>query len=195
MSKLHFILFTFLFSISSFTQTTQGSEIGIDGSGAVSTQGGSLVLGLKYGYKKTPEFIWGPSFRILRYWSNPYNSIYAGHYNVWGGGIYAHYRYQNILFFGGELEVLKNPFALLNNAKTQWVPTLFLGGGFSKEYKEMIRVNLSIFYDVINSLNSPFRTSYTIKKTNPSGQIIGYIPIIYRLSIFIPLNGKEKEDK
>lgn len=194
MTKIFALILTFSLSINLFSQTTTGSEIGIDGYFGASSQGGSYGLGLKYGYKKTPEFIWGPSFRLMRYWSNPYNSIYVGHYNVWGGGIYAHYRYQNLLFFGGEFELLKNPFALLNNAKTEWVPTLFLGGGFSKEYNEKIRLNVGIFYDVINSINSPFRTSYTMKKTSTTGQIVGYVPVIYRLSIFIPLNKNKEED-
>ena len=196
MKKSLIIILSIFFSISISAQTIEGSEIGIDGSVGFSSMGGSFGIGLKYGYKKSPDFIWGPSFRLMRYWTSNYTLDYTGHSNIWGGGVYAHYRIQNILYLGAEAEFLKNPFAMINQAKSQWVPTFFLCGGFSKEYKEQIRVNVGIYYDIINSLNSPFRTSYTIKKTNPeTGQIIGYIPIIYRFSIFIPIKNTKESDE
>ncbi|MBI1838090.1 MAG: hypothetical protein HYR91_12580 [Flavobacteriia bacterium] len=195
MKKIFLLFVANLLCLTLSSQTIKGSEIGIDGALGFSTMGGSFGLGLKYGYKKTPDFIWGPSFRLMRYWSSSYTLNYVGHANIWGGGFYFHYRMQNVLYLGVESEILKNPYASINYAKTNWVPTLFLCGGFSKEYKEKIRLNVGLYYDVINNVNSPFRTSYTMKKTNPqTGQIIGYIPLIYRFSIFIPIKNTKESD-
>ncbi|MGY8927905.1 MAG: hypothetical protein ACKVJC_11520, partial [Flavobacteriales bacterium] len=78
-----------------------------------------------------------------------------------------------------------------------WAATLFIGGGFSKEYNKKIRINLGIFYDVINANNSPFRTSYTLKiKDSQTGDVQRILPIIYRINFFIPIgNNKDKKDK
>ena len=97
MKKSLIIILSIFFSLSISAQTIQGSEIGIDGSVGFSSMGGSFGIGLKYGYKKSPDFIWGPSFRLMRYWSSSYNLDYTGHSNIWGGGVYAHYRIQNVL--------------------------------------------------------------------------------------------------
>ena len=191
MKKIYFGFISLCFSINLYSQTFENSEIGIDCFFGASNQGGSFGLGVKYGLKSpsNENFVYGPSFRLMRYWSNAYLTNYTGHANIIGGGLFAHYRIQNILFIGTETEMLKNPYAIVNNvSKAKWVPNFFIGGGFSKEYNEKFRLNVGVFYDVITDKNSPFRTSYVMKKTDPiTHAITGYLPVIYRIALFIRL--------
>jgi hypothetical protein len=168
-------------------------EIGVDGYFGASTNGGSFGLGLKYGIKLKENIIVGPSARILRTWST-FNGV-ASSFNIYGGGVFAHIRYGNVIFGGVEFEALKSPLNYSNMASpTKYIPTLFVGGGFSKEFHELVRVNAGIMYDVINHVNSPFRPSYTMKIVNSqTGEIQGYIPIIYRIAFFFPLGPSTPE--
>ena len=173
-----------------------GSEVGIELHGGASNLGGTFSLGLKYAAILNENYAVGPSFRLQRLWNN--NLGVSTSANLWGGGIWAHIRYKNVLFGGIEFEMIKSPYNPIGwvPAERTWSPTLFIGGGFSKEYNEKIRINLGIFYDVINAENSPFRSSYTIKiKDSQTGQVQKILPIIYRINFFIPIRFKQKEDK
>ncbi len=184
--------FIFIFGLStSFSQTIVGSEIGVDGYLGASNLGGSFGAGLKYGFKSPENLIFGPSVRLMRTWSN-YLGIKTS-YNIWGGGVFAHYRYQNSLFAGAEFEMLKSPISYTAiNPSTNWAATLFIGAGFSREFNQKIRLNIGLFYDVINADNSPFRPSYFMKiKDSQTGQVTKILPFIYRLAVFIPLGNKE----
>ena len=111
-------------------------------------------------------------------------------WSVFGGGVFGHYRFQNVLFAGAEFEMLKSPYTklgLLSSFQT-WAPTLFVGGGFSREFNESFRINAGIMYDVINADNSPFRGSYNFTVKNEQGQVIRILPIIVRLAFFIPIS-------
>ena len=132
----------------------------------------------------------------MKSWSNNNGSNY--HYSIYGGGVFAHARYGNMVFGGVEFEMLNTPlfYSVVNKANSHWVPTLFIGGGFSREFKEFIRINAGVFYDVINNVNSPFRTSYMMTKTSPAtGQISGYIPVIYRISFFFRIADTKKKEE
>ncbi len=185
----------------SFAGVTQvefnGSEIGAEiHAGSVSNLGGTFSIGMKYAAILNENFAVGPSFRIQRIWNN--NLGISTSANIWGGGIWAHARYKNALFGGVEFELIKNPFNQINwlPADRRWAATLFLGGGFSKEYNGKIRINLGIFYDLINADNSPFRASYTIKiKDSQTGQVQKILPIIYRINFFFPIGRKKSEDQ
>ncbi|MEJ6505769.1 MAG: hypothetical protein QNK70_09635 [Crocinitomicaceae bacterium] len=174
-----------------------GSEIGVELHGGASTLGGTFSSGLKYAAILNENFAVGPSFRLQRIWNNNIGTSTSA--NIWGGGIWAHVRYKNVLFGGVEFELIKNPYNQNNwePAERKWAPTLFLGGGFSKEYNEKIRINLGIFYDIINADNSPFRSSYTIIiKDSQTGNTQRRLPIIYRINFFFPIgNNKDKKDK
>ena len=56
---------------------------------------------------------------------------------------------------------------------------------------EKVRLNAALFYDVINAENSPFRTSYFFKVKNQAGQIVRTLPIIYRVTFFIPIGSSK----
>ena len=193
-------LFTSLFicfSISTCAQVEfDGSEIGVELHAGVSNLGGTFSTGIKYAAILNKNFACGPSFRLHRLWNN--NLGVSTSATNWGGGIWAHARYKNALFGGLEFEMVRNPYNQINwqLGTRRWAPTLFLGGGFSKEYNGKIRINLGIFYDVINAENSPFRASYTVKiKDSQTGQVQKILPIIYRINFFFPIRIKQKEDK
>jgi hypothetical protein len=191
---LYFALL-FLVSFNGFTQQVSGKEFGIEGYASASNVGGNYGIGIKIGAKFGENFVVGPSFRLMHGWSKNLSVNYD--YNIYGGGIYAHYRYGNVIFLGVETEVLHSPFnfGMYTTTAKHWVPTFFIGGGLSREFRDKFRLNAGIFYDAVNSLNSPFRPTYKTTKTNPTtGQITGYVPIIYRINLFIRF-GDPKEDE
>ena len=177
-----------LISLSSncFSQKVEGTELGIDGFFGASNLGGSFGIGPKFGFRFNENFIAGPSFRFQRSWSNGIGTKFG--YNIFGGGLFAHARYKNILFGGVEFEMLKSPISYTSLASQKsWIPTLFICGGFSKEFNESIRLNVGMYYDVINNINSPFRQAYFLTSKNSAGQVVKYIPLIYRISFFFRL--------
>jgi hypothetical protein len=194
---MRFILLTasllIIHSISAQEDSNQRNEIGVDGGFSISNLGGNVGLGLKYAYAYNPNIVFGPSLRYMRSWSSNNNNNQTYGFSIFGGGGFVHFRYQNVLFGGAELEFFKTPINYnLYSSATKLVPTLFLCGGFSKEFNESVRVNVGLYYDIINHVNSPFRQGYTIKKTDSAtGAIMGYIPLIYRLAFFFPLGNKE----
>ena len=183
------ILFT---SVSSLAQNFEidGTEIGFDLAFNASTNGGNAGIGLKYGINFGENLIAGPSARYERTWSKNITNGTSGGVNVYGGGLFGHYRLQNVLFLGVEFEMLKSPYTKTGQLTSapNWVPTLFLGGGFSREFNESFRINAGIMYDVINHDSSPFRDSYSITIKNDQGTPVKPLPIIFRLAFFIPLS-------
>lgn len=158
-------------------------EIGVDGFFSIGNLGGTFALGLKYGFKFGEEnkFIAGPSFRIQRAWSSYAGSKFS--YNILGLGGFFHARMYNVLFVGAELEMMNAPtvYSVLNPTK-KLTPACFVGGGYSQAFKSDIRLNVGVFYDIINSLNSPYRPYYIARKEN--GVLI---PIMYRMAVFFPI--------
>ncbi|MFM7663454.1 MAG: hypothetical protein ACKO68_02895 [Bacteroidota bacterium] len=190
MKKLVF-LWLFLPFMGIAQTAFNGSEIGVEIFAGASNLGGSVGGDLKYAAILNEKWAVGPSFRYQRTWSNNFGQKMG--FLVYGGGVFAHYRIQNTLFLGGEFEMLRSPFDLflLNDDTRTWVPTLFLGGGFSRDFNGKIRINGGVFYDVINAVNSPFRSSYSILLKNEQGQVVRILPIIYRITFFFPLGGSK----
>ena len=193
--KQFFQLSFFLILMPCSAQTEfNGSEIGIEiHAASVSNFGGTFSIGGKYAAILNENFAVGPSFRLQRTWNN--NLGVKTNINIYGAGLYAHARYKNALFAGAEFELLRSPYNFIpfSEGSKKWAPTLFLGGGFSKEYNEKVRINLGIFYDVINAENSPFRSSYSIRIKNSEGQIQRILPIIYRINFFFPIGTKKEK--
>jgi hypothetical protein len=173
-----------------YSQKIEGMELGLDGFFGASTMGGSFGFGPKLGFRMNENLILGPSFRFQRTWSKNNFTGQEFSFNNYGGGIFIHGRYKNTVYGGIEAEVMRTANLFIDTSAVfkRVVPTVFLCAGFSKEFNEKIRLNVGLYYDIINSLNSPFRTSYVMTIKNPeTGQIVRYIPMIYRISIFIPL--------
>lgn len=175
-----------LISVQSQAQI-ESSELGIEAYGGGSNLGGSFGGELKYAAKLANNLVVGPSFRLQRTWSN-YYSIQS-HFNIYGGGAFAHLRFQDKIFVGTEFQMLRSPynFTTFQLQSKKWAPTLFVGGGFYLHLGPKVNLNLALFYDVINAQNSPFRSSYNFKMKNQAGQVVKILPIIYRITLFIPL--------
>lgn len=165
-------------------------ELGIDGYFSASNFGGTFALGLKYGFLFGEEQNWiaGPSFRLQRTWSNFLDQKFS--YNILGLGTFIHARFYNALFLGAELEFIQTPlqYNTLQPPK-KLIPVCFLGGGYSQQFNDFWRINAGIFYDVINDFDSPYRPFYTAKQENGV-----YIPILYRLAVFIPIGANKSAD-
>jgi hypothetical protein len=161
-----------------------GTELGVDGTFYAGTNGGTVGLGVKYGWKLGDYIIAGPSARYQRSWTTNVTAGTKAGFNVYGGGGFAHARFFNALFVGTEIEVLRSPFSNFGFLTTQskWVPTVLIGGGFSMEIQETWRLNLGIMYDIVDHQNSPLRTQYFMRN---SQNVL--IPVIYRLAFFFPI--------
>ena len=195
--KSYFILLFCLLSFNQFhAQLIEGTEIGIDGSLSGSNLGGAGGCGVKFGFKTTENFIFGPSIRFNKAWSTPSYTTQKFSYTNWGGGFFAHGRYGNVVFGGVEAEVIQNKNIFVDTSALfkKTVPTIFICGGFSKEFNGFVRLNFGLYYDLINSLNSPYRNAYMITIKDPqTGQIVRRLPMIYRITFFFPLPHKKKE--
>lgn len=197
MKSILFSISVLFCSLNSSSQSVEGTELGIDAtfyatSGPINN--GTFGLGLKYGFKYGENLILGPSFRYHRSWTNNTYTGTSGGYNIYGGGAFIHGRFNNILFIGIETELLRSPYTsngfLSNNPK--WIGTCLLGGGFSKEFDAGFRLNAGVYYDILDvpnpanpnniNPNSPLQP-YVAKKENGT-----VIPILYRISLFIPLS-------
>ena len=195
--KSYFILLVSLLSFTQFhAQLIEGTEIGIDGSLSGSSLGGAAGCGIKFGFKTTENFIFGPSIRFNKAWSTPSYTTQKFSYTNWGGGFFAHGRYGNVVFGGVEAEVIQNKNIFVDTSAIfkKRIPTIFICGGFSKEFNGFVRLNFGLYYDLINSLNSPYRNAYMITIKDPqTGQIVRRLPMIYRITFFFPLPHKKKE--
>lgn len=166
----------------------QGAELGLEPYVGFSNVGGAVGGELKYAARLSDNLLVGPSFRVQRVWSN--NLGMQSQMTTWGGGAFAHLRYQEKIFGGVEFQYLKSPFSFSNPTQTfkPWSASLMIGGGFYLKLSEKLRLNAALFYDVINAQNSPFRSSYSFKIKNEYGQVVRILPIIYRLTFFIPID-------
>lgn len=174
-------------SLSSNAQSTEGTELGLEGTFYASNISGTFGLGVKYGWKFQEYFIAGPSIRYQRSWYQTginTGSPQQSGFNVFGGGGFIHARFFNALFAGVELEFLRSPLSgnIVINGQGNWAPTAFVGGGYSMAFSEKWRLNLGVMYDVINHQNSPIRTQYFMRN---SQNVL--LPIIYRINFFFPI--------
>jgi hypothetical protein len=185
-------LSAWLFLTNAYAQIQyRGSELGLEPYVGFSNLGGAVGGELKYAVRLSDNLLVGPSLRVQRTWAN--NLGIQSNMTTWGGGVFAHYRFQEVIFGGVEFQYLKSPFSFVNPLEVvrPWSPTLMLGGGFYLKLSDRVRLNAALFYDVINAPNSPFRSSYTFKIKDEFGQVVRILPIIYRLTFFIPLGALE----
>ncbi|MFN5911492.1 MAG: hypothetical protein ACK45H_09170 [Bacteroidota bacterium] len=188
------VLLPVLLAISTVTLAQKRSfeafELGFDGSFNASSIGGVFEIGPKFGFVRHENLVFGPTLRYQRAWSQPFYSNESFSFNNLGGGFFVHGRYKNTIFGGLEAEIIRNRNVFIDTSAVfkKIVPTVFICAGFSREFKGIVRLNAGIYYDIINSLNSPFRSSYKITIKDPTtGQIVNRVPLIYRISFFFPI--------
>lgn len=176
-------------------QDDNHSEIGVEIQAAsFSTHGGTVGGALKYAYVLDNAIAFGPSFRYQYNWSKDTYLGTEGHSSTVGGGGFLHYRFLDWFFLGTEIELLKNPFRYQFPEK-KWKLTAFVGGGVSRDFGPVV-LNVGILYDIVDATRDPYTTNpsplsggYFLKITNPKKPGYGkYIPLIYRITFFFPLN-------
>lgn len=193
MKKLKFILLFVLPINFAFSQTKiTGVELNLDGFFSASTFGSSFGIGPKIGIQLNELYSVGPSFRVQRASSNNLGNTFTQ--TIYGGGVFAHARMKTVskatIFGGAEFEYLLSPYNFLTFqtlTTNRWAPTFFLCGGFNLKLSKYFSLNAGIYYDLINAQNSPFRMGYAFKIKNEQGQVVRILPMIYRISISIPL--------
>lgn len=193
--KRFVIILLFVFAFKQAQGQSYHSEIGVEIQAAsFSNMGGSFGGAIKWAFVEEEALAIGPSFRFQYLYSqNTYLGTSSSAF-VAGGGAFLHYRFLDWFFLGTEVELLKNPFNY-NYPDRKWKLTAFLGGGISKDFGP-VRLNVGILYDLVDGLSdplssnpSPLSSDYFLKIKNPNNPNAGkYIPLIYRIAIFFPLN-------
>jgi hypothetical protein len=189
-----FVIFS-IFTSPIFAQN-KSYEVGLEITAASgSNLGGTVGGSLKFAIVEEEELAFGPSIRYQYLWSNNNFTGINASASLWGGGAFLHYRFMDWFFVGSEVEMLKNPFPVIDPQK-RWSLTAFLGAGIHRDYN-WVKLNLGVLYDVADAIRDPLtnnpsllRTSYFIRRQNPnpgSGPNAAYLPIIYRISFFFPL--------
>lgn len=186
--KKFFILAAITFGtfFNAVAQEVTGLELGVDLDLSISQNGGIFGLAPKLKLENdNPALAYGPSLRFQRIWANNYLTNNSVGYSVYGGGGFFHYRIENVIYLGVEAEILRTPITYTFINQPTWVPTVFIGGGLSRDFGK-VRINAGLLYDVANNPNSPFRRNYFLKKTDASG-FQELLPIIYRFTFFFEL--------
>ena len=193
----YLIAFFSLFLITSSTLFSQKEyEIGVEITAAsASNLGGSVGGSLKFAIVEDEALAYGPSIRYQYLWSNNTLTGLNANASLFGGGGFLHYRFMEWFFVGSEIEVLKNPFPVIDPDK-KWSLTAFFGGGLHRDF-DWVKLNVGLLFDAADALRdplksnpSPLRTSYFIQRKNPnpgSGPNGAYLPIIYRIAFFFPI--------
>ena len=193
----YLIAFFSLFLITSSTLFSQKEyEIGVEITAASgSNLGGSVGGSLKFAIVEDEALAYGPSIRYQYLWSNNTFTGLNANASLFGGGGFLHYRFMDWFFIGSEIEVLKNPFPVIDPDK-KWSLTAFFGGGLHRDF-DWVKLNVGLLFDAadatrdpLTSNPSPLRTSYFIQRKNPnpgSGPNGAYLPIIYRIAFFFPI--------
>ena len=193
----YLIAFFSLFLITSSTLFSQKEyEIGVEITAAsASNLGGSVGGSLKFAIVEDEALAYGPSIRYQYLWSNNTLTGLNANASLFGGGGFLHYRFMEWFFVGSEIEVLKNPFPVIDPDK-KWSLTAFFGGGVHRDF-DWVKLNVGLLFDAADAIRdpltsnpSPLRTSYFIQRKNPnpgSGPNGAYLPIIYRIAFFFPI--------
>ena len=185
-----FLMISFSFLGWNQKQGFRKFEVGTELYAGFSNLGGAFGGEIKLAYLVDKNLVIGPSFRLQRTWSNNFGLNQS--FNIYGGGGFLHYRFQEKLFIGAEFQLLKSPFnfvSFLENVNT-WAPIVLVGGGLNLSLHERVKLCAGVFYDVYNAENSPFRSSYNFNIKNELGQIVRILPIIYRVTFFFPFGEK-----
>jgi hypothetical protein len=197
MIKLSGVFLACSILITSFVFSQRNDyEIGLEITAANgSNLGGTIGGSLKFAIVQDEAIAFGPSIRYQYMWSN--NSFTGINQNasLFGGGGFLHYRLLEWFYVGSEIELLRQPFPVIDPNK-KWSLTAFIGGGVHRDF-DWVKLNLGLLYDVADAIRnpltnnpSPLRNNYFLRRENPnpgSGPSSAYLPIIYRLTFFFPI--------
>lgn len=120
--------------------------------------GNYTVIGVAplVGYKLTPKFSVGGQLSYEYVKNKRYNTDYET--SNYGLSIFSRYRLVPQLYLHAELAEMN--YKLYNNnggSRREWVPSLFLGGGYSQPITRNTWLTAQVLFDVINDENSPYK--------------------------------------
>jgi len=107
------------------------------------------------GYKFTPKLSGGLKIGYEYVRDNRYADTYTG--SNYGGSIFARYRLIPRLYFHVEYEYFS--YELYNfdgTSNREWVPFLYLGGGYSQPIGRHVWLTAQVLFDVLQDERSPY---------------------------------------
>ncbi|MCK3684400.1 hypothetical protein [Maribellus sp. YY47] len=107
------------------------------------------------GYKATPQFSVGSqlTYQYFRYDRAGYDYSATNY----GGSLFSRYRFVPQLYGHVEFSMMNYEFqSVYTGSNRDWVPFLFVGGGFSQPISKNTWINAQLLFDVIQDENSPF---------------------------------------
>ena len=107
------------------------------------------------GYKFTPKLSGGLKIGYEYVQDKRYASTYTS--SNYGGSIFARYRLIPRLYFHVEYEYFS--YELYNfdgTSNREWVPFLYLGGGYSQPIGKNVWLNAQVLFDVLQDERSPY---------------------------------------
>jgi hypothetical protein len=107
-------------------------------------------------YKLTQKLSVGTQLS-LEYISSKYNGFRRNGAN-YGFSIFSRVRVLPQLYLHSEFEMLSSKWFYSNGtSEREWIPMLFVGGGYSQPVSENIWLNAQVLFDVLNNKNSPYK--------------------------------------
>jgi hypothetical protein len=108
------------------------------------------------GYKFTPKFSGGVKVLYEYIKDNRYVSSYE--YSNYGGSVFTRYRVFPSLYLHAEYEMVNYQLFNFNGEQYRdWVPFLYLGGGYSQNLGGKAWLNFQVLFDVLQDSRSPYR--------------------------------------
>ena len=115
------------------------------------------VVGLTplVGYKVSPTFSVGAQFSYEYVKDKSYEIVYET--SSYGLSVFSRYRIVPQLYAHTEFSQMNYKLYYTDGGSTrEWVPFLWLGGGYSQPISQNTWFNAQILFDVINNENSPY---------------------------------------
>jgi len=108
------------------------------------------------GYKIIPRLSAGATFRYDYISDNRYQQNYNTH--TWGGSVFS----RLVLFRGlyAHVEAAQYNYEFFysdGSSQREWVPFVFVGGGFSRRIGKRSSLNAQVLFDVLQDSDSPYR--------------------------------------
>lgn len=160
--KLSLILFlSFLYNLS-FSQIKESfwEKVYIGGNFGLQFGNTTIVnIAPQFGYRITDKLSSGLGITYIYYkYKDPiYN--YSFSTDIYGGSIFARYLIYQNLFAYSEYEQLSFEVYdyFQNNIKRQWIPAMFVGGGYSQPIGDRSFAQITLLYDIIQDRYSPYQ--------------------------------------
>ena len=123
--------------------------------GGWSNYGGYFEISPTVSYLITPNFHMGAKFTYI-YSSNNYSG-YKENYNDYGFSIFTRYHFLKFLYAHVEFQELN--FDQGANKNREWIPALFVGGGFYQHFGATF-MHIGLLWNVLDNSNAEYNSPY-----------------------------------